>query len=179
MDYYRSFDQLRTNALIIVRNGFFRPVFELTDGQFVYGKLSYPSMWKTRTILETAQKTWIIKRKGIFKRSLLIVDTNEMEIGTVTPEILSRRVNLSLNNGFTATYLNKKIFTRTFSLTSDQYGDILDIKTVLWGFKKPFEVSVDLDKLKSIPDMPLLALLGVNLILIKQAQAAAAAGAGS
>jgi hypothetical protein len=178
MNDYRSFDQLRTNELVITRNGFFKPSFELSDGQFTYAKLSYASLWKTTVILESAQKTWIIKRKGIFSRSLLIKDTNEMEIGTVMPEILSRKVKLSMNDGFEAIYLNKKLFTRTFSLTSDQYGDILDIKTNLWGFKKPFTVSVDLDKLKKIPDMPLLALLGVNLILIKQAQAAASAGAG-
>lgn len=176
MNQFRSFDQLRTSELSITRNGFFRPGFELTDGQFSYGKLSYANLWKTTTILETAQKKWIIKRKGIFNRSLLIHDHDGMEIGIVTPEILSRKVKLSMNNGFEAMYLNKKIFTRTFSLTSDQYGDILDVKTLMWGFKKPFEISVNLDKLKSIPDLPLLALLGVNLILIKQAQAAAAAG---
>jgi hypothetical protein len=176
MEQFRSFDQLRTNQLIIIRNGFFRPSFELSDGQFSYGKLSYGNIWKTTMILESAQKTWIIKRKAIFSRTLLIKDVNEIELGAITPEILSRKVKLSMNNGFEAVYAYKKLFTRTFSLTSDQYGDILSVKTAMWGFKKPFEVSVDLDKLKTIPDMPLLVLLGVNLILIKQAQAAAAAG---
>ncbi|WDF75302.1 hypothetical protein ACFGVS_02340 [Mucilaginibacter sp. AW1-7] len=176
MEQFRSFDQLRTNQLIIIRNGFFRPSFELSDGQFSYGKLSYGNIWKTTMILESAQKTWIIKRKAIFSRTLLIKDVNEIELGAITPEILSRKVKLSMNNGFEAVYAYKKIFTRTFSLTNDQYGDILSVKTAVWGFKKPFEVSIDLDKLKSIPDMPLLVLLGVNLILIKQAQAAAAAG---
>jgi hypothetical protein len=178
MDQFRSFDQLRTNQLIIIKNGFFRPSFELSDGQFSYGKLSHSSMWKTTTILESAQKTWIIKRKAIFSRTLLIKDVNEIELGAVTPEILSRKVKLSMNNGFEAMYAYKKLFTRTFSLTSDQHGDILSVKAAVWGFKRPFEVSVDLDKLKAIPDMPLLVLLGVNLILIKQAQAAAAAGTG-
>jgi hypothetical protein len=41
MNQFRSFDQLRTNELIIIRNGFFRPSFELSDGQFSYGKLSH------------------------------------------------------------------------------------------------------------------------------------------
>ncbi len=176
MEQFRSFDQLRTNELVIIRNGFFRPTFELSDGQFSYGKLSYASLWKTTMILESAKQTWIIKRKAIFSRTLLIKDTNEMELGAVTPEILSRKVKLSMNNGFEAMFAYKKLFTRTFSLVSDQYGEILGVKAVMWGFKKPFEVSVDLDKLKAIPDMPLLALLGVNLVLIKQAQAANAAG---
>jgi hypothetical protein len=176
MDTFRSFDQLRTNELSVIRHGFFRPSFDLTDGQFVYGKLSYGNLFKTIMILESAQNKWFIKRKRIFSRTLLIKDTNEMELGAITPEILSRKVKLSMNNGFEAMYAYKKLFTRTFSLMSDQYGDILGVKANMWGFKKPFDVSIDLDKLKSIPDMPLLALLGVNLILIKQAQAANAAG---
>jgi hypothetical protein len=178
MNDFRSFDQLRTNELVILRKGFFRPTFELSDEQFSYGKLSYASMWKTKMILESAQKTWFIKRKAIFSRTWLIKDKNEMELGAVTPELLSRKVKVSMNDGFEAMFSYKKLFTRTFTLVSDQHGDILSIKTAMWGFKKPFEVSVDLDKLKKIPDMPLLALLGVNLILIKQAQAAASAGAG-
>lgn len=176
MDQFRSFDQLRTNELSVTRNGFFRPSFELTDGQFSYGKLSYGNLWKTTMILESAQKTWVIKRKAIFNRSFLIRDRDEMEIGIVTPELFSRSVKLSLNNGFEASFQYKKLLTRTFSLVSEQYGDILGVKAAMWSFKKPFNVSVDLDKLKTIPDMPLLALLSVNLILIKQAQAANAAG---
>lgn len=179
MDQFRSFDQLRTNQLTVLRNGFFRPSFELTDGQFSYGKLSFPNLWKTTVLLEAEKQTWTVKRKGIFSRLLIIYDNNGMELGVVTPEVFKRTVKLSMNNGFEAAYLYKKIITRTFSLTSDQYGDILDIKTVVWGVKKPFEITADLDKLKKLPEMPLLALLGVNLILMKQRQAAAAAGAGS
>ena len=159
----------------MIRHGLFRPWFELTDGQFCYGKLSYRNFWKTTVVLETANKTWVIKRKGIFSRSLLIEGSDGFSLGTITPELWSRKINLSMNNGFEAVYLNKKFFTRVFNLTSSQYGDILSIKIEIWAFKTPFKVSVDLDKLKSIPDKPLLTLTGINLILMKQAQAASAA----
>lgn len=175
MDQFRSFDQLRTNELSVLRHGFFKLWFELTDGQFCYGKLSYGNFWKTIYILEVEKKTWIIKHKGIFKRSFLINDPDGMNLGVVTPEIWSRKIRLSMNNGFEAVYLNKKLISRTFTLTNDQFGDILNIRTELWGFKKPFKVSFDLDMLKKIPELPLLALLGINLVLIKQAKAANAA----
>ncbi|WP_183562901.1 hypothetical protein [Mucilaginibacter sp. SP1R1] len=179
MEQFRSFDQLRTNELSVNRNGFFRPSFNLTDGQFSYGKLSYASIWKTVTILETAQQTWTIKRKGIFSRTLIITGQNDEELGMVIPEVWSRKIKLNMNNGFDAEFFNKKLFTRTFSLVNDSYGDILSIKTGLWSFKTPFAITFNLDLLKSIPNLPLMALLGVNLILIKQAQSAATAGAGS
>ena len=178
MDQFRSFDQLRTGELSVIRHGFFRPWFELTDGQFSYGKFSYVNLWKTSSILAAAHNTWIIKRKGVFSRSLLINDTNDMEIGTITPELWSPKIMLSMNDGFEAVYLKKKVFTHTFTLTNTQYGDMMNIKTELLGFKTPFKVSVDLNQLKNVPNLPLLALLGINLILLKQERAAASAGVG-
>lgn len=178
MNDYRSFDQLRTNELLVIRHGFWRPWFELSDGQFCYGKLSYNSLWKTASVLESAQKTWIIKRKGIFSRALLINDTDGMLAGTITPEIWSRKTMLNLADGFEAVYLNKKIFTRTFSLINTQYGDLLNIKTESWKLKTPFKVFIEPAIIKNIPNLPLLALLGVNLVLQSQERAAASAGVG-
>jgi hypothetical protein len=178
MDQYRSFDQLRTNELSVIRHGFWRPWFELTDGQFCYGKLSYNSLWKTASVLESAQKTWIVKRKGIFSRALLINDVDGMLIGTITPEIWSRKTMLNLDNGFEAVYLNKKIFTRTLSLINTQYGDLLNIKTESWKLKTPFKIFMEPAVIKNIPNLPLLALLGVNLVLQSQERAAASAGVG-
>lgn len=175
MDQFRSFDLLRTNELTVIRHGFVRPWFELTDGQFSYGKLSYGNFWKTISVLEVEKKTWIIKRKGMFSRTYLINDLDGSNLGSVTPEIWSRKIILSMNKGFEAVYLNKKLISRTFSLINDQFGDILSIRTQLWGLKKPFNVSFDPEMLKKIPELPLLALLGINLLLIKQAKAANAA----
>lgn len=176
MNNYRDISMLKTTELYIARKGWFKPVFTLTDGQFDYGKLSHTGFWKPVSILETANNTWLIKRKGALKRSLIINDINDIEIGTIVPELFTRKIKLSLSNGFEATYLNKKIFKRTFSLINDQYGDILDIKTALWSVKKPFNISINPDLIKNMPDIPLFALLGVKLIMIKQAQAQASAG---
>jgi len=178
MNDYRSFDQLRTNELSVIRHGFWRPWFELSDGLFCYGKLRYEGVWKPAMILEADKKTWIIKRKGLFSRVMLIYDTDGMEAGTVMPEVWSGKIKLSLNNGFEAVYLNKKLFTRTFSLISSQGTDLLNIKAEVWKLKTLFKVFIEPDALKRTDDLPLLTLLGINLILLRRKQAAAAAGGG-
>ena len=178
MNDYRSFDLLRTNELSVIRRGFWRPWFELTDGQFCYGKLSYDGLWKVGAILESAQKTWIVKSKGAFSRVLLINDTDGMLIGMITPEIWSRKIILSLHDGFEAVYLNKKILTRTLSLINTQYGDLMNIKTEAWKLKTPFKVFIEPAVIKNIPNLCLLALLGINLVLQNQKKAAASAGVG-
>lgn len=174
MSDYRNFDQLQTNILSVLRHGFFRPWFELTDGQFLYGKLTYLSSFKKVCVIETAQGEWIIKRKGFMSRTLFIQQPEDVNIGTLIPETWNRNVGLNMNDGFEAMYTNKTIFSRTNTLISNQYGDILDIKAALWSWKKPFIVTIDLNLQKDIPALPLLTMLGVSLILWKQSQAAAA-----
>jgi hypothetical protein len=176
MNQFRSFDQLRTNELSVLRHGFFRPWYELTDGQFCYGKLTYTALLKRVCVIETDQGAWTIKRKGFMSRILLIEQPEKETIGSITPELWSRKIALSMNNGFEAIFLNKKILSRTHTWISDQYGDIVNIESKLWSWGKPFKVNIDLNLLKSVPTLPLLALLGIHLILLKQAKAAAAAG---
>ena len=175
MNDYSNFDQLRTNELSVLRHGFFKSYFELTDGQFYYAKLSQLSIWKPIMLIETAQGSWVIKRKHLFSRTIFIQQPEDVIAGTVTPELLSRKINLTMNDGFEAKFLAKAFFTRTYTWVSDQYGDILEIKPSLWSWKNAFKVTINLNLLKDIPALPLLPLLGVNLILLKQSQAAAGA----
>jgi hypothetical protein len=175
MSDYKSFDQLQTNELSVLRHGFFRPWFELSDGQFCYGKLSTIGSWKPIVVLETAQGSWTVKHKGFMSKTFFIQQPEEVTIGTVIPAMLSRKIDLSMNDGFTASFIVKAFLSRTSQWVNEQYGDILSIKPSLWSFKTPFTVTIDLNLLKKIPYLPLITLLGVNLILLKQSQAAAGA----
>lgn len=174
MDQFRSFDQLRAPELPVLRHGFWRPWYELTDGQFSYGRLTYIGALKRNCILETANGSWTVKRKSWIGRKLIIEQPEGIEIGLITPEILSRKITLELNNGLIATFYNKKILSRTYTWLNDQLGDILNVETKLWSRKQPFIVKIDPDLIKKVPELPLLALLGINLVLLKQAEAAAA-----
>lgn len=178
MNDFRNFDQLRTNELYIQKHKWFFPYFELTDGQFVYAKLSYKGTFKRYAIIETAEGTWTAKRAGFFSRALNINLGEEKTIGQVVPEVWKRNVAIRMDNGFEGTFLYKKLFTNTMFFTSSITGDLFQLKHKAFGISKPFEIELDKNHQRSTqndaPPLPLLILLGVNLILLRQAQAAAA-----
>lgn len=172
METYASFSRLGTNELQVVRYGFFRPTYELTDGAFTYAALKYSGMYST-CFLTTTDASWTVKRQGIFSRVMLIMDGNGNTIGTMKPETWSRKTSLVMDNSFEASFLYKKILSGTATWVSPLYGDMVNIETKLWGIKKVFTVTFDMNLLQQVPMMPLLILLGVNLALLQQSQAAA------
>ena len=172
-NYYRDFNSLRTNELKVIRNGWFRPYYELTDGQFIYGKLSYEGWLRRSATLEVAGSSWLITRKGTFSRTLYIHQPSMEIIGEINPETWSRKISITMKNGFNAIFTTKKVFSRVFSLSNDQYGDLFKIEPKVWAFKTPFSISFEQSLLKTTPDMPLLMLAGIFLVLLRQQQAAA------
>jgi len=174
MDNYRPFDQLRVNELTVLRHGFWRSSYELSDGQFTYGWLSYTGFFRQTGILNVANKSWTITRKGMLSRTLFINDTYTGElIGEIKPETWSRKIGIALNDGFQAFFTNKKVFSRVFTLFTETDGDLAYIDPKVWKFKTPFKVSFDPVLAKKIPNMPLLILSGIYLALLRQQQAAA------
>lgn len=175
MNRFRDFEQSTTNELYIVRHKWLFPYFELTDGQFVYAKLSYQSTFKRYAVIETANDTWTIKSKGWFKRSLLINKGEDETIGTLIPETWKRDVKLEMDNGFRGIYSHTSLFSRSLTLTNEMYGDVLQITQKVWGFKRPYIITYDKTlRIDNLPPIPLLALIGINLMLARQGHAAAA-----
>ncbi|MFD0765393.1 hypothetical protein ACFQZI_11060 [Mucilaginibacter lutimaris] len=171
----RDFAQAKTNELYIIKDGWFKPEYQLTDGQFVYAKLSYRSNFKRDAVIELPQQIWTIKRKGWFNRTLFINKGEDEIIGTIIPETWKRDFNLEFENGFTATYLYKKLFSKSLTLTNDTLGDILHITQKAFSVKQPFTVTIDLvTKPSDIPALPLLIMVGLHVVLSRQRQAAAA-----
>jgi len=169
----RDFTQVKTTELFITRQGLFKREYELTDGQFVYAKLSYRSNFKRDAIIELPQNSWTIKRKGWFNRTLLLNRGEDEAIGNIIPETWKRDFNLKLDDGFEATYLYKKLFSKSLTLTNNQLGDILQITQKALGIKQPFTVSINLvTKPENMPPLPLLIMIGLHVILLRQQQAA-------
>jgi hypothetical protein len=170
----RNIDQLRTSELYIIRNGFWQPNFELTDGQFVFAKLSYRSNFKRDAIIELPQNSWTIKRKGWFNRTLYLNIGEDEPIGTLVPETWKRNFNLKLDSGFEATYLYRTLFSKELTLTSDTLGDILQIHQKPFSTKRHSTVNIDLVTVPdSMPPMPLLIMAGLHITLLRQQKAAA------
>ncbi|MET3980517.1 hypothetical protein ABIB62_003117 [Mucilaginibacter sp. UYP25] len=173
MDEYRDINQLRTFELTVNKIGFWKPEFELTDGQFVYAKLRFRSNFKRDAIIETPQETFTIKRKGWFNRTVLVNKGEDETIGTLVPEIWKRDFNLKMDNGFEATYLYKKMFSKSLSLINDTQGNILDITQKAFSFKQPYTVTLNqAAQQPNTPPLPLLAFMGLVIIMLRQQQAA-------
>ena len=168
----RDFTKLKTNELFITRQGWFKREYELTDGQFVYAKLSYRSNFKRDAIIELPQNSWTIKRKGWFNRTLLLNLGEDEIIGNLIPETWKRDVNLKLDDGFEAAYLYKSLFSKSLVLTNGWLGDILHITHKAFNIKQPFTVGIDLvTQPDKMPPMPLLIMAGLHVILLRQKQA--------
>ena len=174
MNNYRAFDQLRVNELTVLKHGWFKSTYEVTDGQFTYGSLRYNDWWGRSAIIETAADSWVIASKGMFKPTLFISQLSKgAVIGEAKPDTWTHKIKLTIYNGFEAVLNTKKIFTTTLTLSNDQYGDILSIKQNIWKFKTPLTITFDPLMQKKIAELPLLILLSIRLVLLRQQRAAA------
>lgn len=170
---FRNFDQIKTTELFVARHKLFFPYFELTDGQFIYGKLSYQNNFRRHAVIETVAGRWTVKTKGLMKRNLLINEGEDKTIGTLIPATWKRDVVLEMDNGFKATFLYKKFFARSLTLNHEIYGDILNLRQEWWSFKKPFTLIYNPSiNINNLPSIPLLASIGMHLTIIRQQQAA-------
>ena len=162
------------DELFVTRNGWFYPHYELTDGQFIYGRISYQGGLRRYTVVDTLVGSWKIKRKGWFSRTLLINAMDDKTIGTLVPEIWVRDFTLEMNSGFKGIYRYTSLFSRQFVLTVDGYGDIMLITQKLFSIKKPFNVTASTNLPKNMPPLALLILIATSLILIRTNQHQAA-----
>ena len=175
MEDFRKFDQLRTTELVITRKGWFRSVHTLTDGQFSYGQLTCNGAFNRDKNIETAGERWIIRPVGFWGKETLIINADKSEvIGKIVRNNWGTKTTIELNNGFNALLKKGKgIFSRKINWTNDQYGDAIEI-TSCSKYSRPFTVNLTPDILKTTLPVPLIILIGVQLILVRQAQAAAA-----
>ncbi|MBL4674992.1 MAG: hypothetical protein JKY70_02115 [Mucilaginibacter sp.] len=176
MDVLRDIGSLRTSELTVTRFGWWRPYYQLGDGQFMYARLSYKGTFKRYAIIESNAGMFTIKRKSMLSRIMMLNRGEDETIGELEPATWTRDVTLRMDNGFEATYLFKKLFSRAYTLSSEPYGDILELKQIAWSIKKAFSVILSPDnQQQGKPDTGLLAMIGVHFILLRQAQAAGAA----
>ncbi|WP_214070983.1 hypothetical protein [Mucilaginibacter sp. dw_454] len=175
MSNYRDIDMLRTTELYVARKGWFKPVYTLTDGQFDYGRISCAGAFTRTKNIETADAKFMVKPKGFFGKTVEIINQNNGEvIGSYKKNGWETRVALEMNNGLTTLLKKGKgFFSRKMFWTDDQNGDYIEINNC-GRLHKPFKIKFDPNAVKTKLPLALLTLIGVNFILIKQAQAASA-----
>jgi hypothetical protein len=162
MEQYREFKQLDTNQLKFIRKGFFDPVFTLSDGTFIYGKVTLNKWSRGAPVLETANDTWTLTREGKWSKKVWIINNSRFEnIGTVS----QGDYFLQLKNGFEA------IITSDWE--NNQYGKIVNFKQSSYNERKPYTLTFDTNLAKTLPEMPLLTVLGMFLIFLRQTRSTA------
>jgi hypothetical protein len=175
MDPYRTIALLRTNQLTVTKRGWIHPCYQLTDGQFCYGKLKYTSWTRRGAWLETFDGVWRVSPKSWLSQSFFIWSSEGEKLGEVIQKWWSCKMNIVLKDNFEAAFTRKKFFSKSYTLANDQAGEILKVDQKYFNFKRPLTVTFEPNLIKTIPNLPLLMLLGVQLVLFRQAEAAAAA----
>ena len=175
MNFYRPIDQLRSSELTVARSGFWNPEYLLTDGQFEYGRLSRDSFSVSQRTIEIADNTFTLRRAGIFSRETLILKNGEV-IGKTIRNIWSYTNNIELKNGFKASFVRSPgagLFTSKMSWMAGD-NEMINISG-RFSFSNPMVVSItDPTIIKQADNLLLMAFIGINLRLLRQARAAAA-----
>ncbi|PJJ79281.1 hypothetical protein [Mucilaginibacter auburnensis] len=177
MEQYRKIQDLRTPSLYIKRSGFWCPDHILTDGQFEFGKLIRPKMFNCDRLIETADGTFKLHKKSFWSKEIEIYK-NEEKIGSLTRNTWDNKQTLQLHTGFTATFTRTPgsgIFSRKVSWLNSELGEFITLQSC-FGFRKPFTVEIVNTQLnKAQVPIVLMAIIGVNILLLRQQWAAAAA----
>lgn len=168
MEDFKDFSLLRTNELQVIKDGLFKPSYEVTDGQFCYGKIDHPWKFKKNSLLKLASGTWVLQRRGLFSRTRDVYSPDNENIGAFTSSIWPRKASLVMNNGFEASLSKKSTFSFTYNWTNMQQGDIMRIETNLWRINKPLKIVLTAGVSHTLPELPLLTLLGVHFVLLQK-----------
>lgn len=150
--------------------GWWRPWYQLGDGQAVYGRLNYEGFFRTKAIAETATVTWTFEKASFWGRTINI-STQGAVIGRLKLGMFSK-ASLLMDDGFEAEFNRDSVWRSGFTWNTQRFGEIVKMK------QKPFGrcINITLDPNTSKIDLvPMLCFLGAHFIFIKQRQAAAAA----
>lgn len=170
---YQPYNNRNIATLYIVRHGWVKPEYELTDNVYSYGKLLYKWMSARRkATAEIAGKTWGFQFESLWKTSLVITNETEEAIGRLKTKIFSRKAVLTMTDGFTATMRRTSFWKSNYVWENDTYGPIIQIKSP--PFSSTDIITVE-QSTAPIELVPLLAFLGIHLIIIRRQREAAAA----
>jgi hypothetical protein len=167
---YKTIDTKQPNELLLLRQGWINPEFELTDKVYSYGKLTYNGILRRNAMAIAADNTWQFKFGPVFSRMLLITDQSGAIIGETKRKFFSRSRTLTLQNGFRAKFYRPSIWSREWVWESAEYGVIIRMKSYPLQFKDKIATEQSMAPAALIP---LLIFLGAHLIILERRRRAA------
>jgi len=160
METYSDFTLLQTGELTILRDGFFSPVYELSDGTYKYGKIITNRTSKADAIIETATENWVVKSELPFKGNRSIYNQSGQNIGMLEFK------RLFLTNGFEAQLLSSGYISREWIWKLANFVDPIKIKAAPFSYSNPYTITINNDALKTIQQLPLLLMIGSYLAIL-------------
>ncbi|GAA4313001.1 hypothetical protein GCM10023149_08580 [Mucilaginibacter gynuensis] len=170
---YTRFENKNISELYIVRHGWVKPEYELTDNVYSYGKLAYKWLSaRRRAYVETADNYYSFAFEGFWRRTIAITDRNDKVIGRLVTTAFSRKSTLKMENGFTAIFHRTSFWRSKYVWESEIYGPILRVDSP--SFSSTDTIGIE-QSTTPAEILPLLAFLGIHIIIIRRQREAAAA----
>jgi hypothetical protein len=170
---YTAFTNRNIQQLFVHRQRIVNPEYELTDDMYSYGKLTYKwlSMRRKATV-DIANGSWNFQFESLWKTSLQITNQNEEVIGRLTHKLFSQQYHLVMNDGFTATFRKLSFWKPKYVWEDAMQVPIIRIESP--AFRSTDNIFIEQGHTPA-DKIPLLAFLGIHLIIIRRQREAAAA----
>ncbi len=154
------------------RRGFFERLYEVHAGGELCATLSFDSLFGGGATGLFRGDSWTFKRTGFFTTRVTVrKDTSEFDDAVFESRMWSRGGKLTFSDG------------RRCTSSADSWGKGLKFLTdageplISFRFRGNFDCAVEIDVLRSSPDLPLLLLLGCYLVAVMLEESASAAEA--
>ena len=160
-----------TPHLRFVRQGLFNPDYELTDGNGLYGVLSYRWFARRQATAYTAAHKWLFDSHLFFSKTISIMDETGAMIGLAEREFFSRIYTLNLKSGFRAIFRRPSIFSRQYIWEAEGYGRLITLEN---NFPFGLDNDVYIEQTQAPATViPLLIFLGMHLSVYRRGRRAA------
>lgn len=173
MESIEHYDESRNGPLMITKDGWFFPVYTLTDGISVYGSMRNQERRNSVMEIRTAGRHFLISKKKWYASEFFVTDKfSETELAVISARGWGRQYTMAFNNGTTLHLKHKGIFSGTWFWRGDSCDDLLRIEARNFNTRKPFGVSPGNNLPLSFDELVLTIFAGIQLILIRQRRSA-------
>lgn len=168
MNTYSTFYQSRIKHLWSVSDGWLGRSYQVTDGTYSYGKLSYSGFLDPIVQIDTAAATWFIRKRGL--SFMDVMNAEGRLIGTIERKWFTNKTIFTGADGFIAFYHKVSFWRSAYVWVKPDYQVLLSCESSVFNRTESFNYS---DLAYEQPYLLLLTFLALELNLRRRRGAAA------